>query len=248
MANAFSIKSLVKGAAFAGLNEFLGSGREGGYAKPNRFEIIIIPPSGVRGTSSKSGTGDVSNLFTSVLKSLSTSPTNRSASFMCESFSIPGKNLVSAPYAALYGPEREVVSGMTFGEITSTFYLSSDLREKRLFDAWQKIATSSESGGFALGYYNDYVGKIEIFQLDERDDRTYGCELIECFPKTVADLSVNQSISTDIQKLSVTWTYRFWKSIEDQPGTSLGTRIVDSVKNTVTRKLTAQIPSVLRRL
>jgi len=248
MANAFSIKSLVKGAAFAGLNEFLGSGREGGYAKPNRFEIIIIPPSGVRGTSSKSGTGDVSNLFTSVLKSLSTSPTNRSASFMCESFSIPGKNLVSAPYAALYGPEREIVSGMTFGEISSTFYLSSDLKEKTFFDTWQSVAGGAESGGFALGYYYDYVGKIEIFQLDEKDNRTYGCVLEDCFPKTVTDLSVNQAVSTDIQKLSVTWTYRYWKNIEFESGNSLGTRIVDAIQNTVTRKITSQIPSVLRRL
>ena len=244
MAGGFSIKSLVKGAAFTALNEFLGRGRGGGYARTNRFEIMIIPPSGVRGT----GPRNLSNPFVDIFAGLSGDGTLRTAIFNCESFSIPGTNLVSAPDTNLYGPEKEVVSGMTFGEITSTFYLSSDLREKRFFDAWQKIAASSEEGGFALGYYNDYVGKIEIFQLDERDDRTYGCELIECFPKTVADLSVNQSISTDIQKLSVTWTYRYWRSIEDQPGTSLGTRIVDSVKNTVTRKLTAQIPSVLRRL
>ena len=244
MAGGFSIKSLVKGAGFTALNELLGRGRKGGYARTNRFEIMIIPPSGVRGT----GGANLSNPFVDIFAGMTGDGTLRQTIFNCESFAIPGTNLVSAPDTNLYGPEKEIVSGMTFGEITSTFYLSSDLREKRFFDAWQKIAASSEEGGFALGYYNDYVGKIEIFQLDERDDRTYGCELIECFPKTVADLSVNQSISTDIQKLSVTWTYRFWKSIEDQPGTSLGTRIVDSVKNTVTRKLTAQIPSVLRRL
>ena len=244
MAGGFSIKSLVKGAGFTALNEFLGRGRKGGYARTNRFEIMIIPPSGVRGT----GGANLSNPFVDIFAGMTGDGTLRQTIFNCESFSIPGTNLVSAPDTNLYGPEKEVVSGMTFGEITSTFYLSSDLREKRFFDAWQKIAASSEEGGFALGYYNDYVGKIEIFQLDERDDRTYGCELIECFPKTVADLSVNQSISTDIQKLSVTWTYRFWKSIEDQPGTALGTRIVDSLKNTVRRKLTAQIPSVLRRL
>ena len=248
MANGFSIKSLVKGAAFAGLNEFLGSGRAGGYAKPNRFEIIIVPPSGVRGTSSKGGIGKVMNLFTSVLSSLSNNGTNRSASFMCESFSIPGRNLTSAPYTELYGPEREIVTGYNFGEITSTFYLSSDLKEKTFFDSWQAVAGGSESGGYALGYYHDYVGKIEIFQLDEKDNRTYGCTLEECFPKTVTDLSVNQAAATDIQKLSVTWTYRYWKNTEFESGNPLGNRIVDAVQNTVTRRLTAQIPSVLRRL
>jgi len=240
----FNIKSLVKGAAFTALNEFLGQGRDGGYARTNRFEIMIVPPSGVRGTGSR----NTANPYVAVFNTLSGDGSLRNTIFNCESFAIPGKNLVSAPDTNLYGPEREVVSSMTFGEITSTFYLSSDLREKRFFDAWQSLATSSEAGGFALGYYNDYVGKIEIFQLDEKDNRTYGCELLECFPKTVADLSVNQSTSTDIQKLSVTWTYRYWKSIEDESGTLLGTRIVDSIKNTVTRRITAQIPSVLRRL
>jgi len=244
MASGFSIKSLVKGAAFTALNEFLGQGRDGGYARTNRFEIMIIPPSGVRGTGSR----NTANPYVAIFNTLSGDGSLRNTIFNCESFAIPGKNLVSAPDTNLYGPEREVVSSMTFGEITSTFYLSSDLREKRFFDAWQSLATSSESSGFSLGYYNDYVGKIEIHQLDERDDRTYGCELIECFPKTVSDLSVNQSTSTDIQKLSVTWTYRYWKSIEDESGTPLGTRIVDSIKSTVTRRITAQIPSVLRRL
>jgi hypothetical protein len=248
MANAFSVKSLVQGAAFAGLNEFLGSGREGGYARPNRFEIIIVPPSGVRGTSSKGGIGAVMNKFTSVLQSLSSGPSGRSPSFMCESFSIPGKNLISAPYTELYGPEREIVNGMTFGEISSTFYLSSDLKEKTFFDSWQSVAGGTESGGFALGYYHDYVGKIEIFQLDENDNRTYGCELVECFPKTVTDLSVSQGVATDIQKLSVTWQYRHWINTEFESGSDLGTRIVDAVKNTVTRRITSQIPSVLRRL
>ena len=248
MANGFSIKSLVKGAAFAGLNEFLGSGRAGGYAKPNRFEIIIIPPTGVRGTSSKAGIGEVMNLFTSVLQALSSNGTSRSASFMCESFAIPGKNLTSAPNTVLYGPEREIVSGENFGEIASTFYLSSDLKEKTFFDSWQAVATGSESGGFSLGYYDDYIGKIQIFQLDENDNRTYGCELIDCFPKTVTDLSVNQAVSTDILKLSVSWTYRYWKNIEFESGSVLGTRVVDAIKNTVTRRITSQIPSVLRRL
>ena len=133
MANGFSIKSLVKGAAFAGLNEFLGSGRAGGYAKPNRFEIIIVPPSGVRGTSSKGGVGKVMNLFTSVLSSLSNNGTNRSASFMCESFSIPGRNLTSAPYIELYGPEREIVQGYSYGDVTGVFQCSSDMKEKRFF-------------------------------------------------------------------------------------------------------------------
>ena len=240
---AFGVKSIIKAAAFAGINEFLGFGKKSGYARPNRFEIMIIPPSGVRGSGSSGGVinPDVANLA-------SKTQDLRTTIFNCESFSIPGKNLVSAPDTNLYGPEREVVTGETFGDITSTFYCSSDLKEKKFFNAWQGVAAAGETS-FSLGYYNDYVGKIEIFQLDENDNRTYGCVLHDCFPKTVTDLSVNQAVATDIQKITVTWTYRYWTSNDDKASSStLGTRIVDAIKNTVTRKITSQIPSVLRRL
>ena len=241
---AFGIKSLVKTAAFGVLNEFLGQGRDGGYAKPSRFEILIIPPSGVRGT----GSADLANPYVAIFNTLSGDGTLRNTIFNCESFSIPGKNLSSAPDDNLYGAEKEVVNGETFGDIESTFYCSSDLREKRFFNAWQALAVSSVDGGFTLGYYDDYVGRIRISQLDERDDRTFSCTLIDCFPKTVSDLAYTQAPATDIQKVSVTWAYRYWVSDEDEAGTTLGTRILDTVKNTVTRRLTAQIPSVLRRL
>ena len=67
MASGFSIKSLVKGAGFTALNEFLGRGRKGGYARTNRFEIMIIPPSGVRGT----GSLNLSNPFVDIFAKLS---------------------------------------------------------------------------------------------------------------------------------------------------------------------------------
>ena len=247
MALGFSIKSVVQGAAFAGLNTFLqGIGGKGGYAKSNRFEIMIIPPSGVRG----SGSADASNPFVAIFQKLSGGGGGgvKQAMFNCAGFSIPGKNLASSPDANLYGPEKEVVSGETFGDITSTFYCSSDLSEKRFFNTWQGLATASLDGGFSLGYYDDYVGRIEIYQLDERDERRYGCVLIDCFPKTVDDLAMTQDAVTSVQTLTVTWTYRYWQSLEDESGTPLGTRVFDSIRNTVTRRLTAQIPSVLRRL
>ena len=242
---AFGIKSVLNAAAFAGVNEFLSMvNPHGGYAKPNRFEIIITPPTGVKGTTPR----DSSNPYVAIFQQLSGSRTARTTNMMCESFSFPGKNLVSSPDTNMYGAEKEVVTGETFGDITSTFYLSSDLREKRYFNAWQAIATASEAGGFTLGYYDDYVGRIQISQLDEKDNKTYSCTLIDCFPKTVSDLAVNQAIASDIQKLTVTWTYRYWKSDEDEAGKPFGLRIADAIKNTVTRRLTAQIPSVLRRL
>ena len=144
---AFGIKSFLKGAAFTALNEFLGRGRDGGYARPNRFEIMIIPPSGVRGSQNAA---NLFNPFTAITNKLSGDGTLRNVIFNCESFSIPGRNLVSSPDTNLYGPEREVVTAQSFGDIDSTFYLSSDLKEKRFFDAWTAMAAGAESNADTL--------------------------------------------------------------------------------------------------
>ena len=34
-----------------------------------------------------------------------------------------------------------------------------------------------------MQYYEDYVGAVQIFQLDDNDERRYGVELIEAFLK-----------------------------------------------------------------
>ena len=64
-----------------------------------------------------------------------------------------------------------------------------------------------------MGYYDDYSGGIQIFQLDQNDKRRYGVELIEAFPKTKAMLTATHP--TDVQKLSVTFSYRYWKNLTD---------------------------------
>ena len=46
------------------------------------------------------------------------------AALMCEAFSFPGRNLDSQPDSNVYGPEREIVNGYSFGDISSTFIKS----------------------------------------------------------------------------------------------------------------------------
>ena len=40
-------------------------------------------------------------------------------------------------------PEREMVDGYTFGDISPTFRLSSDQKEKQFFDTWIKTFLQS---------------------------------------------------------------------------------------------------------
>ena len=38
---------------------------------------------------------------------------------------------------------------------------------------------------WAMQYYDDYVGGMEIYSLDRQNARRYGVKLWECFPKTI---------------------------------------------------------------
>ena len=124
----------------------------------------------------------------------------------------------------------------------------SDMKEKRFFEIWQRLAYNPQT--WAMQYYNDYVGSIKIFQLDETDRQRYGVELVEAFPKTIASQSLDYGTRNAIQTVSITFSYRYWKDLKDEAGLPkpLTERVVDAVLNTVESKITSAIPKVLRKL
>ena len=166
----------------------------------------------------------------------------------CQSFSFPGRNLDTAPDENIYGPTREIVQGYSYADVTAVFQCSSDMKEKRFFETWQRLAYNPQT--WAMQYYNDYSGSIQLFQLDETDRQRYGVELVECFPKTIEAQTVDYSTVNAIQTVSVTFSYRYWKDLIDEADLPrpLGDRIADSVLNTVESKITSMIPKVLRKL
>ena len=229
----------VSGPAFGVLNELLGlmRGADGGIAKPSRYEVIFLPP-----------VGNQTNIFSTVINAMRGDGTARSVSLKCEQISMPGRNIDTAPDTNIYGPVREIAQGFSFADIDATFQLSSDHKEKKFFETWQRI--SFDPLTWAMGYYDDYVGTIQIYQLDEQNERRYGVELIECFPKTVAAQVLAAPQATDVQKLAVTFSYRYWKNLTDEADLPkpLRDRIEEVVVNSAERQIRAAIPRVLSRL
>ena len=43
------------------------------------------------------------------------------------------------------------------------------MREKRYFETWQKLAYNRET--WSMQYYENYVGSVQIFQLDDNDEK-----------------------------------------------------------------------------
>ena len=230
----------LEAVGFGILNDILSAFRSNeGYAHPNRYEVIISPPAG-----GGQSFGNIPNQKIGETRGFDV----RDISLRCDSVSIPGRNLTTATDTNIYGPTREVVEGVTYAEdITLSFKSTSELTERVFFESWQEQAFNDQT--WDVGYYNDYVGVVDIYLLDREDKRRYGIRLWEAFPKTINAIELGNDQTNTIIKTDVSMAFRYWDTldIERQPPNVLG-RITDTVIDTVERNLNKNIPSSVRRL
>ena len=242
---AFNLGRRLEGTAYGVINEVLsGFHSDDGYARANRYEVMLNAPTGEKGTTPT----NLQNIFSKVMGQAKGDGTVRKTGLRCASISFPGRNLDTTPDTNIYGPTREIVNGFSFAEITGTFVCSSDMREKLFFETWQRLAFNPQT--WSLGYYDDYVGSIDIHQLDEQDNKRYGVQLVECFPKTIAEQSLGYGQNDTLHRINVTFSYRYWKNLTDEADLpkSLQERITEVLVDSVERNVRAQIPKVLSRL
>ena len=231
------IPKFLEGGAYGVLNDILSVYHlKDGHALPNRWEVIIHGPQNRTGR----GLGSVYGGSTQE---------DRILSLRCEAITLPGRNLNSSTDSNIYGPTREIVDGVSFAEdITLTFQASSGLDERKYFERWQEKAFSPDT--WNIGYYNDYVGSIEIYLLDKQDQKRYGLKLWEAFPKTIGGTALSAAPSTEIIKNDVTFSFRYWTALGTdhfQPP-DLMEKITQTVVNTVERNISRNIPKILNRL
>jgi len=236
---------LLEGTAYGVLNEILSEFRSGdGYARPSRYEILIQPPNGFSGE----GRSELKNIWALIMGQNVADSTVRRTSLRCSQISFPGRTLDSQQDTNIYGPVRNIVQGFSFAEMQAQFQLSTDLREKTFFETWQRLAFDPIT--FDIGYYNSYVGNIQIYQLDEQDRRKYGVELVECFPKSVEPVTLDYAAANTISTVGIAFSYRYWKNLTDEGDLPkpLGERIGDLIVNNIERNFRANLPKVLSRL
>lgn len=193
-----SLAQFIETAAFGVLNDVLsGFHSQNGYAVPNRFEAVIIPPTGIGRNSSSTFLQKIG---------LDKGPTTaRQVSLRVEGITLPGRNLNTLDDTNIYGPTRSIVDGVTYAEdISVSFQASSDLSERRFFEEWQKLAFSEKT--WNVGYYNDYIAQIDLYLLDRQDKRRFGVKLWECFPKTIEATELNQAANNEIIKNTVSFS------------------------------------------
>ena len=232
------VPNFIEGTAYAVLNDILSSyHNNNGYAQPNRFDVVITPPA-------KVGGGGNENVFSGMDRKSDI----RDISMRCESVQLPGRNLSTSADSNIYGPTRDIVEGVTYAEdLTMVFQASSGLDERVFFENWQRQAFDEKT--WNIGYYNDYIGNIDIFLLDKQNQRRYGLRIHEAFPKTITATDLNSGTNNEIVKISVGFSFRYWTPLNiNQQGPNIFNKILETVVNSAERNLIRKQPRILNKL
>ena len=208
-------------------------GKAEGYARPAKFAIKLFLPANlpqilkkVQNTKSFEGTNghtpshlisSASNPDGDTMMDLH-SQMGRQLNIHCESVSMPGKDLVTQKKQYGNEPEVDMVTGHQYsGTINASFYADKYLRERQAIELWMKMAHNNLTN--EAKYYDDYVSKMQIFQLGsldgegDRDVPTYGIEAIEVYPQTLSAVEYNYGSANQIVKINVGFAYKQWYNL-----------------------------------
>ena len=215
-----------------------------GYARPARYAIRLFPPTSLyrlikqqNATTNRggqtldnemyNGTGQVQAFSSGVLNSLNNT-IGRQINIHCNSVSMPGRDL--AQQEVQYGTDvkRQLVQTHTFeGNIAATFYADKYMRERQFMEYWQNLCVDPIR--HEAGYYDDYVGKMHIYQLGadsevDRDMPTYAIEAVDVYPEKIAQVDYSYAASNQIQKITIEFSYKQWfnMGIESARGLEFG--------------------------
>jgi len=175
----------------------------------------------------------------------------------CSAISMPDRELVSKEVRHGNAPTRNIVYDFKTGGIEATFYMDKFMRERSYFELWQKAAINTTTS-YNVNYYDNYVSNLNIFQLgqfasrQERDDMTYGIQLIDVYPENVGAIDYSHDSNT-VQNVTVGFKFRNWINyfIDKQGNIELGTPTgkVPTIKNKngIFGGLINKLPPELRR-
>ena len=192
-----------------------------GYARSARYFIRIFLPSNLEKMAGLKEEnlyrGDLPGTADAVTMQHMATQYGSQVNLHCDSITMPNHDL-QAETIDHYGPVREMVTGHGFsGTINASFYADKFLRERHFFELWQKMAVNMIN--HKVGYYNDYIGKLHIYQLGsiaavgDRDVPTYGIEATEVYPAQIGSIDYSYGSSSQIVKISMQFQYKEWHNL-----------------------------------
>jgi len=209
-----------------------------GYARAARFAVRLFPPVGLaklveeqqeavysEGSSEEADKANdkANRVPTGKHMNDLTQSLGRQINIHCDSVSMPGHDLQTQTVQYGSAPEEDMVVAHGYGgQINASFYADSFLRERHFFEMWQKMAVNHTT--HKAKYYDDYVGKMQIYQLASdnlQDQPSYGIEASEVYPATVSAVEYSYGSSNTLVKINIGFNYRRWWNMTDSSITGM---------------------------
>jgi len=152
---------------------------------------------------------------------------DKSIILRAQSVSMPGTNLSTVTDNNIYGPDRNIVSGVTYAnEVSVTFLLDSKMKIRTYFEDWQKLTYDEKS--WNLKYYDTYVGTVDIFSLSNnletsnafkpsgnlKDTPDYGLRCWKAYPITIGQVEFSSSNANTLGTIDIGFSFRYTTNID----------------------------------
>lgn len=163
------------------IQDFL-SNLKGGGARPNRFEVVVDFPAFA-----------------------ANSDVIRQTSFMCQSTQLPGGTLGTME-VGFRGRSLKLPGDRTYDEIDLTFYNDTDFAIRDAFELWSN-AMNQHNSNIGLTAPVDYLATVNMYQLDNQDNRIKEYVLKFAWPSVVGPIELDQTSNDTIETFSITMVY-----------------------------------------
>lgn len=153
--------------------------------------------------------------------------TSRMLTMRCENAELPGRTIATTSMK-IYGVEEKFPYMSSYNDLSLTFIVSDDMKEKLFFDAWLNWINPNIS--YNLKYKQEYSVALRINQYDVQNKVSYSVDLVDAYPIAVNGLDLNWS-ADGYHKLTVTFAYTSWRD------NSLKTLAMDYLENVLADSL-----------
>lgn len=177
-------------------------GRRTGLAKANRFAVFFSLPI----VSLNPGT-ILTNVLSGNRNPMQILNDPRDATFLCESVTLPGKQITTNDYQTNIRPVKKPY-GYLNEDVSLTFLLTGDYFMKNVFTQWQNSIINSDK---SINYKTQYTSTMTIQQLNDQNLPTYTIQLRNAFPTTVSAIELSNASENTVSRVTVTMAYDDWE-------------------------------------
>lgn len=184
-------------AEMYGIEQFIATMGDQGFAKPSRFHIRFAVPALVE--------TEVTNTIgvgTDIYRRLPMMVTD--ASFPSRAVGTH-EDRRGTPLAVKKPHE------VMYDDVTLTFRCSTSMNERRFFESWMNVIYNTNGNTFR--YPVDYVADIYITQYDNTMTPTKKVEILNGYPTTLSDISLSYDATDQVETFTVTFAYQSWRDL-----------------------------------